>query len=58
MKNNIFHNFWKHMFLTVGHFDFHFSNEKGLPAKKKKKNKKKNILEYWVMWAKGKDTCA
>ena len=52
MKNNIFHNFWKHMFLTVGHFDFHFSNEK-VPS-----SKKINILEYWIVWDRGKDTQA
>ena len=40
------------MFRTVGHFDFHFSNEK-VPS-----NKKNNILEYWIVWDKGKDTWA
>ena len=34
MWNCIFHNFWKHMVKTVGHFDFHFSNEK-VPSSKK-----------------------
>ena len=52
MKNNIFHNFWKHMFLTVGHFDFHFSNEKSAFQQKN------NILEYWIVWDRGKDTQA
>ena len=33
--NLIFHMFWKHMLMTVGYFDFHFSNEiKCLPAEK------------------------
>ena len=40
------------MFMMVGHFDFHFSNEK-VPS-----SKKNNIMENLIVWDKGKETWA
>ena len=37
----------------VGHFDFHFSNEKGLPAKQNK-TKQKIIIIIIAFWNTGK----